>query len=239
MFVEGKALSTVLSRTRKQLGPLIGGNWNDRTQRDLGDWQSRVAHLRHQTIHGGYVPTLDEAQAAVETSDRLRDYAASVLIKRLKKFPRTALMLIGSQALEVRGQLTNVVRREIESGRAADWGERFVRWRRCLAGLVERELEPFDPDQKDAYLIGVITGRGRIEYVRHHRDSGLAATVELLARSEAIERMEKLGEAITDGKGPVSVASDGDVPTRLTEDWVAEHRRIPLCGVMADGADFY
>jgi hypothetical protein len=195
--------------------------------------------LRHRTIHGGYVPTLDEAEAAVEASDRLRDYAASVLVRRLKKFPRTALMLIGSQALEARGQLTNAVRREIDSGQAEDWGDRFVRWRRCLAGLVEREIEPFAPDQNDAYLIGVVTGRGKIGFVRHHRESGLAATVELLARSQAIERMERLAEAIPDGKAPVSVASEEDVPTRLTEGWVAEHRRVPLCGVMADGADFY
>lgn len=239
MFVEGKALSTVLSRTRRELGPLVGGNWNDGTQRDLGDWQSRVAHLRHRTIHGGYVPTLDEARAAVETSDRLRDYAADVLVKTLKKFPRTALMLIGSQALEARGQLTKAVRREIDSGQAEDWCERFVRWRRCLAGLVEREVEPFAPDQNEAYLIGVITGRRKIEYVRHHRESGLAAAVELLSRSPTIERIEKLAEAIPDGKEPVSVAIEDDVPTRLTERWVAEHRRLPLCGVMADGADFY
>jgi hypothetical protein len=199
----------------------------------------RVAHLRHRTIHGGYVPTLDEARAAVETSDRLRDHAADVLLKTLKKFPRTALMLIGSQALEARGQLTKAVHREIDSGQAEDWGARFVRWRRCLAGLVEREVEPFAPDQNEASLIGVITGRGKIEYVRHHRESGLAATVELLARSPTIERMEKLAEAIPDGKEPVSIASEDDVPTRLTEQWVAEHRRVPLCGVMAHGADFY
>jgi hypothetical protein len=30
MFVDGKALSTILSRTRKELGPLVGGNWNDK-----------------------------------------------------------------------------------------------------------------------------------------------------------------------------------------------------------------
>lgn len=240
MFVEGKALSTVLSRTRKELGPLVGGNWNDGTQRDLGDWQLRVAHLRHRTIHGGYVPTLDEARAAVETSDRLHDYAADVLVKTLRKFPRTALMLIGSRALEARGLLTKAVRSEIDSGQAEDWCARFVRWRRCLAGLVEREVEPFAPDQNEAHLIGVITGRGKIEYVRHHRQTGLAATVELLARSPAIERIEKLADAIPDGKERVSVAAiNADVPTRLTEQWVAEHRRLPLCGVMANGADFY
>ncbi|MEU0499431.1 hypothetical protein [Mycobacterium sp. NPDC006124] len=169
----------------------------------------------------------------------MRDFAASVLSTRLKKFPRTALMLIGSQALEAQGEMTNAVRREMESGQAADWGQRFFRWRRCLAGLVERELDPFEADQAEAHLIGVITGRGRIKYVRHHRNLGLAATVELSARSRDIERLDELAEAIPDGKGPVSVAIESDVPTRLTEHWVAEHRRIPLCGVMANGADFY
>ena len=239
IFFDRGALTTVLARTRKELGRLVGGNWNDHTQRELGDWQSHVAHLRHQTIHGGYSPTLDEARAAVVASDRLRDYAVSVLVKRLKKFPRTALVLIGSQALAARGELTNTIRREIESGQAADWADRFVRWRKCLAGLIERELEPVTPDQRDAYLVGVITGRGKIGFVRHHRASGLAAKVELLARSETIERMEKLADAIPDGKEPVSVAGKDDVPTRLTEEWVSEHRRVPLCGVMADGADFY
>ncbi|SKX88837.1 Uncharacterised protein [Mycobacteroides abscessus subsp. bolletii] len=109
-----------------------------------------------------------------------------------------------------------------------------------LARLVEREVEPFAPDQNEAHLIGVITGRGKIEYVRHHRQTGLAATVELLARSPAIERIEKLADAIPDGKERVSVAAiNADVPTRLTEQWVAEHRRLPRCGVMANGADFY
>ncbi|OLO99167.1 hypothetical protein BVU76_27005 [Mycolicibacterium porcinum] len=239
MFVEGKALSTVLSRTRKELGPIVGGNWNDATQQDLRDWQSGVAHVRHRTIHGGYVPTLDEARAAVEASDRLRDHAVNVLANNLKMFPRTALMLIGSQALEARGKLTKAVRREIDSGQAEDWGERFVRWRRCLARLVEREIEPFDPDQNEAYLIGVITGRRKIKYVRHHRESGLAAAAELLSWSPTIERIEKLAEAIPDGKEPLSVAIEDGVPTRLTEQWVAEHRRLPLCGVMANCADSY
>ncbi|OBJ36293.1 hypothetical protein A5630_07870 [Mycolicibacterium mucogenicum] len=239
MFVEKSAITTVLTRTRKELGPLIGGNWNDHTQRDLGDWQACVARLRHRTIHGGYVPTLDEARAALDASDRLRDHAAGVLVRRLKKFPRTALMLIGSRALEARGQLTKAVRCEIESGGAEQWGERFVRWRKCLAGLVERELEPFSPDQRDAYLIGIVTGRGRLEFVRHHRESGLAANAELLARSQSIEHLEDLAAAMPDGGEPISIAVHDDVPTRLTEDWVAEHRRLPLCGVMANGADFY
>jgi ABC-type sugar transport system substrate-binding protein len=61
----------------------------------------------------------------------------------------------------------------------------------------------------------------------------------LLEWSPAIARIEEFADAIPDGKERVSVASNADVPTRLTEQWVAEHRRLPLCGVMANGADFY
>ena len=53
IFVDGAAITTVQGRTRRELGNLVGGNWNDKTQPDLNNWQSQVAHLRHRTIHGG------------------------------------------------------------------------------------------------------------------------------------------------------------------------------------------
>ena len=118
---------------------------------------------------------------------------------------------------------------------------RFQRWRTCLARLAERALRRSTVDASGAYSIAVIDAPGQIRWVRHHREAGMAANASLpLAEYAAtLEALSRLAEGGGRHEMPISVSSGVPSPLTLVEDWVAEHRRLPLCGVMANGNDFY
>lgn len=241
-FVDRNRTSTVLSRTRKYLPDLIGGSWDPKVQPPLRAWQEHVAHLRNRTIHGGYAPTQTEASNAIDVTNELHLFCMRLLSERRSKYPRTALVSFGQEKLLGEGLSTPETQREFEEGDGEDWLLRFQRWRTCLDRLTERALGRVTVDASEAYSIAVIEAPGQIRWVRHHRDAGLAANAETPEGPEfaaTLETLRRLVEAGPVHEMPISVASGVSAPLTLIEDWVAEHRRIPLCGVMASGEDFY
>ncbi|QEN16376.1 hypothetical protein ACRDU6_30070 [Mycolicibacterium sp. ELW1] len=174
-FVDRQRMSPVLSRVRRHLGDLIGGDWNPSTQPVLRAWQESIAYGRNRTIHAGYSPTSKEAQAALDTTDELHSFCMHALAEEKSKYPKTALMGIGVQILQDQGLMTPQIQSELENGDPEDWQARFKRWRTALDRLTEHALGRSTLDASAAISIAVIDAPGHARWVRHLRQAGFAA----------------------------------------------------------------
>lgn len=240
MFVSRRGTSTILSRVQTLFDQVIDGQWNVASGGAVAKWQQRVAHVRNRSVHTGYVPTIAEASAAIEATDDLHQYVMDRLFVNASAFPRTALVAIGIPRLQTLGFNLIDVEEMLTAERPDDWDDRFQRWRVCLNRQIDSRLGRLDFDPADAVLVAVIDGRERVRWVRHHRSAGLAANVGVTDLPQAVaDSISDMASALPDDQAPISVGFNSSAKTSMLEDWTAEHRRIPMCGVMVDGCDFY
>jgi hypothetical protein len=77
-----------MSMIKKEFHPRIGGSWNvDNKRTKIGKWHDSTYLLRNQIAHGGYMPSFEKTQAALDAAMELRSYVLSLIRAKKKKYP--------------------------------------------------------------------------------------------------------------------------------------------------------
>jgi hypothetical protein len=117
-------------RLRNAYHPLLRGTWDLNIPGPLADWNSHVAQLRNRVVHRGYTPRPSEAERALETCSNLYEHLCTLLAKRAKQFPRTALMIVGRSRLETRNAWLSVHAFDADKARTEPaWRDNYAVWR--------------------------------------------------------------------------------------------------------------
>lgn len=124
-------------RLRKAYHPLLGGRWHLDQDGPLADWSELIAEPRNRIVHRGYQPTSTEAASSLEATEALDSYITSLLARRAKRFPRTALMWVGDQGLKDAGAWP-LVRAFAMKGRQAEppWRDNYASWRQRVDSAI-------------------------------------------------------------------------------------------------------
>jgi hypothetical protein len=77
---------------RARLPQLLGGPWDTTAPHTtVGTYWSALYQLRNRVVHAGYMPMPREAEAALEASRRMRQFARDRIWEWRRQYPRTAL----------------------------------------------------------------------------------------------------------------------------------------------------
>ncbi|MGJ0119910.1 hypothetical protein ACQ7HM_11955 [Williamsia sp. MIQD14] len=244
IFYDRGQVTTTLKRALKYTQVFLKGDWNTAQQPDLNAWQHETARVRNTVVHAGYRPTLEQAYAALDAADGLQSYLGDLVLKLTYRFPRTALMLYGRDELVSRNQFTARVRAVLDDDQTSGWTTKFVRWRSCVERLIDDELFPgqIDSPSEDIGLAAVVDPPGQVTWVLHdmnRRRACRALVNEQLIPEPTRASLRTAADAIPADSCPLSIAVGDLYSAEPTEEWVSEHRRLPLHEVMVDGNDWY
>lgn len=94
-------LSTVMPR-------ILGGRWNlAKTDHPVGIYWRDLYTIRNRIVHGGYVPSRGDAQAAENAYLAMRQFVNVRLWEKRRKYPRAMLTRLGSASFE--GQTDSLI----------------------------------------------------------------------------------------------------------------------------------
>ncbi|MBK5226123.1 MAG: hypothetical protein JJD96_06085 [Thermoleophilia bacterium] len=122
-------------RLRTYYGPKLGGNWDTCNQNaPLGNWSKNLQFCRNKTVHDAYVPSIEEAEAALNAGDEALDFLMSRLCEKRNEYPRTTLLLLGRPGLERRGLYAGKIKTFVEKVAASenDWLIEYNTWAKEL-----------------------------------------------------------------------------------------------------------
>ncbi|MEV6984805.1 hypothetical protein AB0M95_26585 [Sphaerisporangium sp. NPDC051017] len=234
----------ITRRVKVEYAGRIGGLWSLKDPGAISDWANKIASLRNRVIHGGHVPTLGEAREAEKCLNRLEEFIVNLLCSPplVAKYPRTATALAGKR-IEKQGLSTRRIRDLLENPEEPNWVETFARWRAATWRLAE-ESEQAEPDVNNADLLLVVHPDGADEWVLHDRATHKAARTNeawsMLPEGQAASvRQVRDDLSRHQYKDAQCVAIIGVAGLRPVEDWVEQHRRIPMLGVMVNRIDHY
>lgn len=99
--VHARGLDT---RIRTEYHGRFGGNWQTHGESEVASWAHQIAKPRNRILHGGYLPSNAETQAAMGAMAALTRFIADCLAtpRTLRRYPVTALLVIGRRSLERR-----------------------------------------------------------------------------------------------------------------------------------------
>lgn len=242
-YFTGSNTYTLARRVRTQYHSRLKGNWDIDGNGKIGAWKRDVANLRNQVIHGGYEPGADETQRALGVTIEIVSYVSDLLTDNnvLKRYPVTALALMGEPGLRKRQTWSARMQKAGERYQEASMWDIAARWRLALtrirneaAGLGEL------PDESQARVYMVILESGREYWFQHDNNAGKARKVTS-ADKEAMDTAQ--GEALSEVRKQASadqttlVQVECNVSPGPMGSWVEEYHLFPGRGVMVDGSD--
>ncbi|WP_406831687.1 hypothetical protein ABEG17_02450 [Pedococcus sp. KACC 23699] len=235
------------TRVKTQYANLLGGDWKTDGNGAVGRWADDVAAVRHRVVHGGYLPSVAEAEQSIESLERLLTFIGDRLVygSNLRRYPRTASELLNESGLRRRGRYPKWLQ-ELQVDPAEPlWHQSFSAWYAAHSRLLGDEARPRIPEELRSQLLCV--HRSREDYIWVLRDplTHQAAEAEVVTPPPNddpvanFQRIQEAAEGGSDPRFPISVAyarSEEVVVTRLGP-WVEEYHLCPLAGVMLDGSD--
>jgi len=234
----------ITARVKRHFHTRIGGRWSVDTPGPLHDWFTQVAGLRNRVSHGGYEPTLTEAQAAAGVAGALAAHLGDLVADAAGRYPRTALALPGEAGLHRRGKWSRRLERVREKPQEVDWIPTFARWRTAMQRAVDDSPTYLAPSVENAWLLAVLRPGETEKWVVHDREAGMAATVDpprsdelTAAQREALGRLRARPTADADSNPQSLVVFGVTLKEPPPRDWLLEYRLVPMAGVMVDGTD--
>ncbi|WP_337814572.1 hypothetical protein [Intestinibacter sp.] len=76
-----------MSIVKKEMSKRIGGKWNIKGYGDVGNWYRDTYLKRNRVIHGGFEPSLEEGELAVQRAIQIRSYIINLLKNKSKQYP--------------------------------------------------------------------------------------------------------------------------------------------------------
>lgn len=128
----------VLIRKIEECYPkFLSGNWRTEEENTIiGHWMEYVHRVRNRVVHEGYFPTDDEAHHALDVVSALSEHMKNCILTHWSTYPRTALLMIGTEGLQNRGIVSGDIHeffeREAQNivswiGEFGDWAQKFRR----------------------------------------------------------------------------------------------------------------
>ena len=156
----------IYGKVKTEFAPRFYGKWLPQKGPIL-NWHQKVARLRDRVIHGGYLPTEEEAHAALDATRGVRKYLTRVVTDRRvrKKYRHLPLLLLGPSQLKACG---------IDLEPLANWytsplsyGERLDNWRSVCRRLRLESLpgaEAIVPEMEKATVFTLLTNEKASHY---------------------------------------------------------------------------
>lgn len=222
-------------RLQNLLARRLGGSWDLERQPALRDWRKKVAASRNRVVHSGGLPgpsLADEACRAMfplfgHILDRVCDG------KNRARYPMTALIVAGRDALETRGGWTRRMRAASDEADTFDLQGVFARWYDAVIELRQ------PPDMRQEPSTGVttlvITASGRTGWVEHDRAAKLA---RLVVPDQDVSTFLQAARNRPDPTGKTYSFTPSPVCAPVG-DWVPEHQLVPGIALMRDPAHWY
>ncbi len=236
------------SRVEKDFGGRIGGLWNLTANNPVGCWAKKVAQVRNRVVHGGYLPSRDEAEEAVVAARGLVTFICDRLAhgSNLKRYTRSAVLLAGEAGLEKRGCYTNAVKRLQADPNEPPWARTFGLWFKAFSRLRSDSVTPRQSSLEGAALLAVYFPGNWPKYVAHDDSTGQAVEVTIPEDVDLGNTRELIGQIFTEHEqseaqeNPISVSIAGGVVDGIQAigSWVEEYHLVPLRGVMVDWSNF-
>jgi hypothetical protein len=233
------------TRFRQQFHSRLGGaGWGLDKPGVLLMWHENIAKLRHRIVHAGYHPIEEEAREAVAALTQLEHFVIERILshKVLAKYPRTAVMLVGTTDLQARGRWSKKLERLAKDYQETEWRSTFMRWKHTMQRF--RSDPPpgtRPPTLETSFVVAVVHPDRSVVWVLHDRDAHMARraqpphTISEMGR----ESLAALILNIPPNSGSVSIALFGaEAEPDFKYDWVAEYRLLPFAGVMVNARDF-
>lgn len=226
----------------------VGGSWDTTSDGPVGRWARKVAHIRNRVVHGGYLPSRVEAEEAITTSRELVTFIGDRLADQnnLKRYTRSAALLMGNEGLAKRGRHTNAVRNLQADLSEPPWAPTFDLWHKAFARIRGDVLTPRESRLERSTLLAVYFPNNWPVYVAHDADTGRATKLNVPEELDLGKSREMVHQIFTehsegqDRDNPISVSIAGGVIEGIEQvgPWVEEYHLMPLRGVMVDWSNF-
>lgn len=133
-FAEGK----LVKRVKTKYPELLGGSWSLDSEGPVSRWFHDAFKLRHRVVHGGYMPSRLEAEAALDSVYALSFHCWSRIADKCTTFPRTALIVLSESGLKERNKWSGRMDKfKRETAVAEDsWLESSAKWRSELSEAI-------------------------------------------------------------------------------------------------------
>ncbi|MFD7655060.1 hypothetical protein ACFV4N_13875 [Actinosynnema sp. NPDC059797] len=236
-------------RVKSEYGCRLGGSWDQADSGTIGDWSRHVAGVRHRVVHAGYLPSYGEAEKAIDVSRELLTYIGDSLSrgKSLNKYPRTAIMLIGSEGLQRRGRYTNRIKRLQKDVAEPPWAPTFGLWHKAYVRLMGDKVTPRVSDLNRAGVLAVYHEGKPTQFIAHDEVTGQAVEVHIDGSTEEFSSMmmnvenrlaEHAASPYAYNSISIKMAKEPIDNITLVGDWLEEYRLMPLRGVMVNWSNF-
>jgi hypothetical protein len=116
-------------RVKREYPPRLGGTWSLVGDGPVARWYRDTAGLRNRVVHAGHRPSKDQAVDALEALLALERFVCDRLADRSRRYPRTALTVLGGAGLERRGAWSDAVFGEAVLGPVLSSVQDFSEWR--------------------------------------------------------------------------------------------------------------
>lgn len=234
------------TRIKRNFPDRLGGNWSDSTAGPVQNWSRDIADIRHRVVHAGYKPTIEEAKKSVQALDALVKFFGDRVAHsgNLRRYPRTALRLVGAEGLERRQRYTKAVKDLVRDPAQVNWDETFSRWYETQTLCIQDRKSPRQADLLRAEYYIVFTSPNKYYWVASDWATRKAVRVTVHLAVGAIDpvaRLRTIRETQSEQtKYPISARVHGETVelANLVGDWVENYHLMPLMEVMCDGSDF-
>ncbi|WP_157552496.1 hypothetical protein [Jiangella gansuensis] len=231
-------------RIRSQYHNRLGGVWNLDRPGALATWRRDLAALRHRVVHAAYTVRHEEANAAARAMEDVFSFVSDRLAtpQNIRRWPRTAIGLLGTARLEELGLLTRRTRDLLTDPNEPNWAATFLRYQIAVAHARSDAAELFDaPDEARSVVFALIQPDGRVSWWLHDRT---ARCVRQCLRPELPEEQEasfenwRAGIPLVDLTEPVTMVMMGATSSPVHgSHWHPEYKVLPLEGIMVDRSD--
>jgi hypothetical protein len=114
---------------RRQYAPLLGGNWDFKSNASPINLLDTASTSRHRFVHAGVEPNIWDADIALQAFDKITKFAKDRLVANLYTFPRTSFALLSESGLRRKNAWTRRMQLLVEEVEGKEgWLESFGRW---------------------------------------------------------------------------------------------------------------
>lgn len=134
LFDEGR----VIARLQREFAPRLRGRWQVDLEGPVRNWYLRSSRPRNRVVHGGYRPTVSEADEAGSAVLGLERHLFDQLASRRNDYPRTTLMTIAEAGLRRRDMWRGAIRRFAEEAAPSEsnWVVSVAAWRKSMTAAL-------------------------------------------------------------------------------------------------------
>lgn len=233
----------ITARVKRHYAQRLRGQWSLDIGGPVRDWFMHVARLRNRVVHAAYSPTTSETDEAFESGHRLDSYIADLLAEAdvLKRYPRTAISIVGKGGLDKRGKWTVELEEFADTTSEPYWWSVFSNWTRLFdeerARLKKEPVENLGTEK--LVPMAVVLEDNSWDWVLHDRYNKLAARARPQP-DESKEHIDNFTEAIgditnsmrEDGK-PLAFSCSTNLLLEPMGEWTQEYLLVPEAQIFA------